>query len=267
MKISGQRILLTGAAGGIGSELAVTLAKKGAELILVDIDMGKLEGLKQRLQMSGGKAHVLHCDLSAPDVAQGLADRVMALVGGVDTLINCAGIAHFGLFENQSSEHLEKLWQINVITPMQLTQAVLPKMTARHYGAVVNVGSVFGSIGFAYFTTYSASKFAIRGFSESLRRELEGSGVQVIYVGPRYTKTPLNDGVVSRMAQAVGMNSDEPALVAAHIVRAIEKDSKDYFIGWPECLFVRLNAIFPRLVDGALRKQNQIMRTFATSDK
>jgi hypothetical protein len=65
------------------------------------------------------------------------------------------------------------------------------------------------------------------------------------------------------MAQAVGMNSDEPSVVAKHVVRAIESDRKDYYIGWPECLFVRINAILPRLVDGALRKQNAQTREFA----
>lgn len=149
---------------------------------------------------------------------------------------------------------------------MQLTRALLPQMTARGSGRIVNLGSIFGSIGFACFTTYSASKFAMRGFSEALRRELEGSGVSVTYVAPRYTKTPLNDGVVSRMAQAVGMNSDEPSVVARYAVRAIEQDCKDYYIGWPECLFVRINAILPRLVDGVLRKQNRQMRTFAVAD-
>jgi short-subunit dehydrogenase len=106
----------------------------------------------------------------------------------------------------------------------------------------------------------------MRGFSEALRRELEDTGVSVTYVAPRYTKTPLNDGAVSRMAQAIGMNSDEPATVAQHVIRAIEKDSKDYYIGWPECLFVRINALLPRLVDIALRKQNTQMRAFAVKN-
>lgn len=266
MNISGQRILITGAAGGIGSELSKGLAEKGAELVLVDIDVHKLDQLKQAVQARGGKAHVFPCDLSLPGAAQGLIDQVVDVVGSVQILINCVGIASFGMFDAESPESMERLWRINVIAPMQLTRAILPQMKSRSYGRIVNVGSIFGSIGFAYFTNYSASKFAMRGFSEALRRELEGTGVGVTYVAPRYTRTPLNDGAVSRMAQAVGMNSDEPSVVARHVVRAIEHDRKDYYIGWPECLFVRINAIFPRLVDGALRKQNGITRTFAISE-
>ncbi len=263
MKLSGKKILVTGAAGGIGSELCLALAGKGAILHLVDIDVTRLEQLRQAIQASGGKAGVFLCDLSAPHASEVLAQQLQDTVGSVDILINCAGIASFGLFDQQNPDQMEKLWRINVIAPMQLTRALLPGMLSRGHGRVVNVGSIFGSIGFAYFTAYSASKFAMRGFSEALRRELEGSGVGVTYIAPRYTRTAINDGPVNRMAQAVGMNSDDPSTVAMHVVRAIEKDRNDYYIGWPESLFVRINALLPRLVDGALRKQNIKTRPFA----
>lgn len=263
MNISGQRILLTGAAGGIGSVLAKALAERGAELVLVDIDAARLESLRQEILASGGRASAFQCDLSLPGAPSQLCDRVLGTVGSLQLLVNCAGLANFGEFEAQSPESLEKLWRINVLAPMELVRAVLPHMKSRKYGRIVNVGSIFGSIGFAFFTSYSASKFAMRGFSEALRRELAGSGVGVTYVAPRYTRTPLNHGPVSRMAEAVGMNSDAPEVVVRHVVRAIEKNREDYYIGWPECLFVRINAIFPRLVDGALHKQNQTARRFA----
>lgn len=254
MKLSGKRILITGAAGGIGSQLALELAGKGATLGLVGRDAAKLDALVQAVKSRGGKAHVITGDLAAPDAAQAVAEAANVAMGGVEVLVNCAGIAQFGLFEEQSPQALEALWRVNVLAPVQLARAVLPQMMARRYGQIVNVGSIFGSIGFAYFTNYSASKFAMRGFSEALRRELDGSGVTVTYVAPRYTRTALNDGMVSRMAEAVGMNTDDPALVARHVARAIEQERKDCYIGWPESLFVRINALLPRLVDGALRK-------------
>jgi short-subunit dehydrogenase len=102
----------------------------------------------------------------------------------------------------------------------------------------------------------------MRGFSEALRRELEGSGVNVTYIAPRAIKTPLNSPAVYRMAEKVKMNMDEPADIARAIIRAIEQDKKDSYLGFPESLFVRINAVLPRLVDGSLRKQNQIMREY-----
>jgi short-subunit dehydrogenase len=263
MKLSGQRILLTGAGGGIGSQVALALAEKGAELLLVDCDAQKLSRLQQKMEARGSKAHVISCDLAANGASQQLAEQAIASLDGVDVLVNCAGVSIFESFADGTRDQMETLWRVNVLAPMQLTQSLLPQMLARGHGRIVNVGSIFGSIGFAWFSAYSASKFAMRGFSEALRRELDGTGVGVTYVAPRYTKTPFNDGAVNRMAQAVGMNSDEPLVVAQHVVRAIEQDKQDYYIGWPECLFVRINAILPRLVDGALRKQNQQARSFA----
>lgn len=263
MNLSGQRILLTGAGGGIGSQIALALAEKGTELLLVDRDAQRLSSLQQQVEAQGNNVHLISCDLAAAGAPQQLAKQAVACMGGVDVLVNCAGVSIFGSFAEATPEQTETLWRVNVLVPMQLTRALLPQMQARGHGRIVNVGSIFGSIGFAWFATYSASKFALRGFSEALRRELDGTGVGVTYVAPRFTKTALNDGAVNRMARAVGMNSDEPSVVAQHIVRAIEQDKKDYYIGWPECLFVRINAFLPRMVDGALRKQNRQMRAFA----
>jgi short-subunit dehydrogenase len=263
MNIFGQRILITGAAGGIGSALAMALANEGATLLLADLDVNKLEQIKQAVLSQQGKAMTFPCDLSLPHAAGSLAHQVTDMAGGVDILINCAGIISFGQYEDLSPDSIEKLWRINVMAPMQLAQALLPQMKARRHGRIVNIGSIFGSIGFAYFTPYSTSKFAMRGFSEALRRELAGTGVEITYVAPRYTQTPLNDGPIHRMANAVGMNSDSPSTVAAVVMKAIRKDRKDVYIGWPECFFVRVNALLPRLVDNALRGQNATAKTFA----
>ncbi len=114
-------------------------------------------------------------------------------------------------------------------------------ITARR-GQIVNVGSIFGSIGFPCFASYSASKFALRGFSEALRRELADSGVTVTYVAPRFTRTGFNHGAVARMADALRMNQDEPETVARDVVDAIERDGRNRYFGWPEKFFVRINS-------------------------
>jgi short-subunit dehydrogenase len=264
MNLSNSRILVTGATGGIGRGVALALARKGAVLVLAGRTQAKLEALCGEIEQGGGRAFAVPCDLAQAGAPEDLARQARAKLGEVDGLVNCAGTLNFDLFADESPQDLEKLWRTNVLAPMLLTRALLPSMIAQGHGRIVNVGSIFGSIGFACFTSYSASKFAMRGFSEALRRELEGSGVGVTYVAPRYTRTALNEGAVSRMAAAVKMNTDEPAWVAERIVRAIEQDRKDCYLGWPEALFVRINSILPRLVDAALRRQNVQMREFAT---
>jgi len=159
------------------------------------------------------------------------------------------------------------VFNINTLAPMALTHAVLPHMLDKRFGRIVNVGSIFGSIGFPCFASYSASKYALRGFSEALRRELAGTGVGVTYVAPRFTRTPFNNAVVSRMADALKMNQDDPESVAADVIATIEANGTDRYLGWPEKLFVRINAIFPRLVDGSLMKQVDQMRPFASESR
>jgi short-subunit dehydrogenase len=262
MKLDGSRILITGAAGGIGRELALALARRGARLLLAGRDEAALAELGGEIQALGAQAAPIHADLADPDAADAIARAAARLAGGVDVLVNLAGITHFGLFQQQSASGLERLWRVNVIAPMNLARALLPGMLARRSGRIVNIGSVFGAIGFPCFASYSASKSALRGFSQALRRELHGSGVGVSYVAPRYTRTALNAGAVSRMAAALKMNQDSPERVAHHIVAAIERDRDETTIGLPEALFVRINALLPRVVDRALRQQNLRMRDF-----
>lgn len=138
---------------------------------------------------------------------------------------------------------------------MQLARAVLPQMIAQGGGRIVNVGSMFGSIGFPGFAVYSASKFALRGFSQAMRRELAGTGVGVTYISPRAVKTPLNPEVVNLMAERGMMRMDDAQWVAAEIVRAIEKERNEAYFGFPEKLFARINAVLPGVVDQGIAKQ------------
>lgn len=263
MKLQGTRVLLTGAGGGIGSAIAEQLAAKGADLALLGRNQAELTPVLDRVRDAGGKASGVSADLLDAAQRTQAAEEAQRLLGGIDLLVNCAGVMSFRPFAEEDPAVLERIVQLNLVAPMSLIRQVLPAMLARGTGRIVNVGSTFGSIGFAWFAAYSASKFGLRGLSEALRRELEGSGVGVTYVAPRAVKTRLNTDAVYRMAEATRMNMDDPAWVATRIVAAIEADAKDVYLGFPEKFFARLNGFLPRLVDGGLRKQNQVMARFA----
>lgn len=263
MKIAGSTVLLTGASGGIGGAVATEFARRGASLVLVGRDAAKLDSLALRVREAGGSAHPIVADITSPGSSGHIVEQAIAHAGDIDVLINCAGVQTFGFFATETSDETANLFAINAVAPMAMTRSVLPHMLARGRGRIVNVGSIFGSIGFPCFASYSASKFALRGFSEALRRELTGSGVGVTYVAPRFTRTSFNANAVARMAVALRMNQDEPAVVAVAVIEAIEAERRNRYLGWPEKLFVRVNSLLPRLVDGSLMKQVEQIRPFA----
>ncbi len=191
-----------------------------------------------------------------------IIEEVLRTHGPVDVLINTAGLLSYRPFAEKDPALLERIVQFHTLVPMLLARQLLPAMIERGEGKVVNVGSTFGSIVFAWFAAYSTSKFALRGFSEALRRELDGIGVGVSYIAPRAVKTAFNTPAVYQIAEATGMNMDSPEWVAKQIVASILKDRKEVYLGFPESLFVRINALLPRVVDVVLRKQNQKMMAF-----
>jgi len=264
MQIKDAKIILTGAAGGIGSAIATALAIAGSRLLLVDRNQQALSAQAEALSRHGVAAQTLAVDLTQAEDRAKVVQQAQARLGGVDILINNAGLLDFTPFESEDPQVIDRLIQVNVTAPLLLTRAVLPLMLARRQGRIVNMGSTFGSIGFPYFAAYSASKFALRGFSEALRRELDDTGVGVTFIAPRATRTALNSSAVNRMNEALKVAMDPPTHVAAAVVKAIQADRKDVYVGFPESFFARLNAVLPRVVDGALRKQHAIMRSHAT---
>jgi short-subunit dehydrogenase len=255
MNLSGSRILLTGASGGIGRCLALELARRGARLALTGRDETQLAKLASELSSMGGTAVVLPFELAQPSGHAALVQRALGALGGLEILVNNAGQSHFGAFADGDEDAMRRLISVNIAAPLLLARAALPHLLSRGGGCIVNVGSVLGAIGFPYFTAYSTCKFALRGFSEALRRELDGTGVRVLYVAPRATATNMNGPAVRALMEENGAAMDAPAEVARRIVAAMDGDSGEVTIGWPERLFMRANALLPRVVDKALRKQ------------
>ena len=151
--------------------------------------------------------------------------------------------------------------------PLGVARVLVADMSDEHFSKVieVNLGSTFGSIGYPGFSAYCASKFALRGFSEALRRELADTRVKVLYFAPRATRTSMNAANVVAMNDELHQAMDEPQEVAQQLLQAIRREDDEHYLGWPEKFFVRLNSLLPRVVDQALRKQLPIIQRFARS--
>lgn len=266
MDIKGKRILLTGASGGIGSALSRKLAATGADLVLCSHQSGSLEKLAADLRSTAGAGTIITevANLSLATERRRLFANCEAL-GGIDILINLAGVLDFNLFENQAPEVIERTIAVNLLAPMLLCREFLPQMKGRDAATILNVGSIFASIGHPGFVAYCASKAGIKSFSESLGRELADTGIRVSYIAPRATATALNTDRVNAMNKQLGNKMDTPDYVAQQILKQLVSGKTLSYLGWPEKLFVRINALLPDIVHKALVKNLGLIKQFASS--
>ncbi len=260
MRLENARILLTGAAGGLGEELALQLNDCGAALLLAGRDGTRLEALRARL---GGETAVVVADLTRGEGVEVTARAAQDF--GVNVLINNAGASVFGLLENQDWPTVARVLATSLEAPIHLTHALLPWLKAQPQAAIVNVGSAFGSLPFAGFSAYSAAKAGLRGFSQALRRELADTLVTVMHIAPRAIDTPMNGSAVTALNRALKNSSDSAADVACEIVGALVRNQQELHIGFPERFFAWLNGFAPGLIDRGLAAKLPIIKLHAPS--
>ncbi len=250
MELKGANIVLTGASGGLGRELARQFAAAGANLLLVGRDEARLGDLLNGLGGTGVRLACIAADLNQSGDIERIAEAARAF--DADVLVNNAGINAFGMFERQDWTDSADVLNTNLFSPLHLTQALLPWLARRPHAAILNIGSTFGSLPFPGFAAYSAAKAGLRGFSQALRRELADSRIEVVYVAPRAISTPLNSDRVNALNEELGSHSDSPELAARQIVAALRAGRGETHLGFPERLFAWLNGVAPRLIDRAL---------------
>jgi short-subunit dehydrogenase len=260
--MAGMNIVLTGATGGIGRAFATALAGRCATIVLVARDERRLDALRTALEASHPGLHVLQvsADLSTSAGRTAVADAARMLPGGVDLLVNNAGVGDFSWFESEAEADIERVMLVNVLAPVLLTRRLLPLMRRGAGASVVNIGSILGDIGNPGNVAYSTLKYALRGFSEALRRELHGSGVRVQYLAPRATRTALNSPAQDALNAELGAGSDAPQTVARALLALLDGGQAEMHLGWPERFFVRLNRLLPSVVDRALGRRAAVVR-------
>ena len=258
MQLNNKNILLTGATGGIGKAIASRLSIAGATVSLVGRNRSTLSPL---LDSIGPQHHLMVADINSPEGRSAIAEH--CALKAIDVVINCAGVLEFGLYEEQAQSAVETMITTNLLSPMLLCQQLIAPLKLRPEAAIINVGSIFGSIGHPGFTAYCASKHGLRGFTEALQRELADTVIRIGYLAPRATDTDFNSAQVVALNQALGNNMDSPELVAAELIKLLESSQMQRFMGWPEKLFVKINGLLPNLVGRSLIKNLPIIKRYS----
>jgi short-subunit dehydrogenase len=244
LALRGGVAVITGAASGIGAALAVDLARRGMHLALVDLNAAGLQATATQARAAGVTVSTHAMDVADHAAVAALPAAVLATHGRVTVLVNNAGVALGGLFAQIEAEDFDWLMAINFGATVRLTRAFLPVLEREAAAQMVNVSSIFGIIAPPAQTAYAASKFAVRGFSESLRHELEmnGSPVGVTIVHPGGVRTAISEN--ARLAK--GLNPEDvqreranwrsllalaPEKAAATIAAAIERRDARVLVG------------------------------------
>jgi NAD(P)-dependent dehydrogenase (short-subunit alcohol dehydrogenase family) len=214
VRLSGQVALVTGAGRGIGRAVAAALAREGATVALAARSVGELEAVAREITQAGGRALVVPTDLRQESAVEAIARRVLAECQQVDVLVNAAGLATFAPVTDSKLDDWDQMLAVNLRGAVLCCRAVLPSMTARRRGTIINVGSVVTSRSLTGSAGYTASKYALLGFSRVLAEEMRGHGVRVGVLSAGATDTPLWDAMPGAPARERMLKADQVAEAA-----------------------------------------------------
>lgn len=262
MQLEQARILVTGATGGIGRALALRFQAAGAGLLLTARSARALQELMSELGRGRQPVECVAADLLTRGGVGAIVEAAERYSGGINAVVNNAGRNTFGLLTKIDEDDLESIVATNLLAPMRLARALLPELLRHEKAAIVNIGSLFGAIGYPGNAAYCASKFGLRGFTEALRRELADTQIAVLHVAPRAVATEFNSPSVVALNEALANQEDSPTVVAEAVLAALFRERPMTVIGAREGLFARINALFPGLVEGSIRKRLPLIKQY-----
>ncbi|HYO77229.1 MAG TPA: SDR family NAD(P)-dependent oxidoreductase [Thermoanaerobaculia bacterium] len=257
MNLTGKTVVITGASSGIGRATALEMARRGAHLVLGARRLEPLEKTAAECRALGVRATAIACDVTSPDDCA----RLIAAAGDVDVLVNNAGFATFDAVAEARAAELRAMMETNYFGMVHCTQAVLPQMLQRGSGAIVNVASIAGIMGYARMGGYCATKFAMIGFTEALRDEVLGRGVRVALVCPGTTDTEFFVNAekgkmpgASRLILAVS-----PERVARAVCDAAEDGRYRRILPLFAAVYMRMKELFPQLAHFFMRRVSAVL--------
>ncbi len=247
-------VLITGASSGFGEDAAWLFAQEGCKVVLAARRIDRLQSLAAKIQDAGGEAIAVPVDIVNPDEVDNMVQTSIDLYDRIDILFNNAGIGRVGWFEEHEPDRdIDLLIKVNLIGTMRVTRMVLPHMMARREGHIINMISVAGLVSPPLITSYAASKFGLKAFNNSLRREVAPFGIKVsaVYPGPASTEFGSHVGKNSayqsvRSGLGVRLTS---AYVAKRVLHVAKHPRKSLVIPWWFHFAIFIETYFPFLLD------------------
>ena len=221
--LNGLRVLITGASQGIGRSMALQAAQRGAKILATARNAELLRTLSEEARAAGHPVETLVADVTTNEDRQAMTYAMRRLFGGLDVLVNNAGIGATGHFGEANEGRLRSIFEVNFFGLAELTRLCLPLLREGKTPAVVNISSIVGKRGFPGRSEYSASKFAVQGLSESIRGELAPDGIDVIVINPGLTQTNFSQNMLERKSRLKvdhmrGMSSETAARLALNVM-------------------------------------------------
>ena len=250
-RIKNSVVLITGASRGLGRQLAMGIAKKGGRVIALARNEDKLKELVSEIHEAGGEAIALPADLTDLPALACVAQKAEQVWGSVDILINNAGCVNFLPLQDYSLEEMQKLFNLNVLSGIELARLLLPSMLSKKKGHIVNVSSISGKVGSPYGNVYAASKAALINWTHAQRIELQQSGVFVSLICPSYL-SGLGAVVDLGLKTPKLIPKNQPERVVRLMIYAIETNQAEAVIVpgfFPARPLLALSQMFPTLQD------------------
>jgi short-subunit dehydrogenase len=251
--VNEQIVVITGASSGIGRAAALRFGRMGATVVLAARNVIGLEETAREIQSAGGQAHVIPTDVSEWAQVERLAFQTVEMFGRIDTWVNDAGVAVYATAENTTIEETARVLQVNFMGIVHGVKAVLPYMRQQGYGIIINLGSLESQRAIPYHSAYTASKHAVKAYTDTLRMELqhEKSGINVTLILPAGINTPFFNHARSKLGVKPMPPPPvyAPELVAESIVSAAQHPQRDIYVGGASMLFTLLERISPGLSD------------------
>jgi short-subunit dehydrogenase len=255
-ELAGRRAIVTGASSGIGRATSLELARQGVGLVVVARREDRLRDLVQEIAALGRSVEAVVGDVADPQTRQRAIDAAQQKLGGLDILVNNAGIGAMGLFADADPDRVRRIMEVNFFALVEMTRLALPLLKSGVKPIVVNVSSILGHRGVPHNSEYAASKFAVHGFSESIRAEFTRLGIDVLVVSPGTTETEFFDRAIEKTTEPnwPKHKATSAANVARQIVRAIRLGRHEIIpYRWGRVL-CWLNRLSPRMMDSVMAR-------------